>query len=87
MWADLHNIGTVLRNQPLPKGRRVAGGFARRVRRSGDGRGRLRRAAGGLGGHVPHEPDGLLSRDDQEVQGDLPALLRVLEPDGPHGLR
>ena len=24
--ADLHNIGTVLRNQPLPKGRRVAGG-------------------------------------------------------------
>ena len=32
VWADLHNIGTVLRNQPLPKGRRVAvvtdaGGF------------------------------------------------------------
>lgn len=25
VWADLHNIGTVLRNQPLPKGRRVAG--------------------------------------------------------------
>lgn len=58
-----------------------------RLSDSGDGRGRLRRAAGGLGGHVPDESDGLLSRDDQEVQGDLSALLRVLEPDGPHRLR
>ena len=54
---------------------------------SGDGRGRFRRAARGFGGHVQDEPDGLLSGDDQEVPRDVPSVLRVLEPDGSHGLR
>ena len=54
---------------------------------SGDGCRRIRRAAGGFGGHVQDEPDGLLSGDDQEVPRDVPAVLRVLEPDGPHRLR